>query len=185
MTDPIAGWLARAADVCRELAAQHADLAAYTAAGSGGGASDGIGIRGTKIDPDIPIRPEVVDLRAAIEADARRYADLARGTLRLGPASAFTTAGRLDIVAGSLPDLHAADPTLTAEVVERMWDHHRAACRVVEPPRGLRPFRIGEACPACGFAALWVDPHGWRIGCGMPNCRRVYGVAEPVLASTI
>ncbi|MCY4726726.1 hypothetical protein NYO98_10590 [Nocardioides sp. STR2] len=178
----MAGWIARAAAVCRELAAQHADLGAYVAHGTRPGPpSDGVGIRGTRIEQPVPIDVEVVDVRRAIETDARRYADLARGTLRIKGAMSTTTAGRLGVVADRLPDLHAADPDLAAEVVEKVWDHHRIASRIVEPPRGLRPFRIEETCPACGMPSLWVDPAGWRIGCGMPSCRRVWGVADPIL----
>jgi hypothetical protein len=180
----VAGWIARAATTIRELAAQHADLAGHVAAGSGSGSSDGVGIRGTKVEPDLPIRPEVVDLRAAIEKDAGRYAALVRGTLRGTVAVPPGTAGRLGLIADNLAAVNDADDALASEVIEAMWDHHRSASRVVEPPRGLRPFRIEDPCPLCGFASLWVDPKGWRIGCGMPGCRHVWGVADPVLAST-
>ncbi|GAA4680203.1 hypothetical protein [Nocardioides nanhaiensis] len=176
----IGAWIARGAATMRELAVQHAALAAHVTPGGGGG--DGTGRSATTVHQAAPVRLEVVDLRAAIAADARRYAGLARGTLRGGVDTVNTTAGRLGEIAAALPDLHATDPNLAAEVIERMWDHHRDASRVVEPPRGLRPFRIEETCPECGIAALWVDPKGWRIGCGMPSCRRVWGVHEPVLA---
>lgn len=179
----IGSWIARASATARELAAQHASLAAFVAAGSGRGPSEGVDIRGTKVHPDIPIRAEVVDVRAAIEGDARRYAALTRGTLR-HQQNPPTTAGRLGVIAACLPDLHAADPALAAEMVEALWEHHRRASRIVDPPRGLRPFRIDDPCPECGHESLWVDPKGWRIGCGMPSCRCMWGVADPVLKVT-
>jgi len=179
----VAGWISRAATTIRELAAQHADLAGHVAAGSGSGASDGVGIRGTKVAPDLPIRPEVVDLRGAIERDAKRYASLVRGTLRGTVTVPVGTAGRLGMIAEHLAAVHVEDGVLAAEVIEAMWDHHRDASRIVDPPRGLRPFRIEDPCPVCGFPSLWVDPKGWRIGCGMPSCRHIWGVADPVLAS--
>ncbi|MFT4288145.1 hypothetical protein [Nocardioides sp.] len=183
MSDPVAAWLSRAADTCRQLAGQRREMDAYTVGGRGG--HDITGRRGTKVWPDLPINVGPIDLMDEIDSTVRRYADLTRGTLRLGFGNGpGDTSTNLSIIADNLTSLNDEDPTLTAEVVEAVWTMHRRASRIVDPPRGRVPFRIVDTCPECGFESLWFDPNQWLIACGMPHCRHVWGPAEKVLRTS-
>lgn len=178
----IATWLKRTAEQARTLGDQWDELAGFVI--PGGGAGDGTGRAATKVHAAAPIRVEVVALRDDIAAMARRYYSLVRGTLRMGVAPKGGNAPTwLRFIAGALPRLHAEDADLCEEVADAIWSHHRKAARIMDPIQGTvrRPFRIDDPCPACGEMSLWVDPAHWRIGCGMPACREVWGIGEPVL----
>lgn len=183
MTDDdraVQSWLKRAGNVCGIVATQRREMDAYGSLGAGG--ADNMGRTATRVWPGLPINVGPIDLMAEIDATAKRYADLTRGTLRLGLSTGAREAGSdLRTISSNISDLWLSDPDLTREVVGVVWGLHRKASRLIDPPTGKRPFRIEEACPTCGLPSLWFDPETWRIACGMPACRSVYGVGEPVL----
>lgn len=181
----ITTWLGRTSEKATELASQWSDLAGFVIPGGGGG--DGTGIRATTVHAAAPIRIEVVALRDDIAAWSAQIQPLVYGTLRMGLVPRGTdTPTRVRFVGHVLPRLYAEDEALCEEVAAAIWDMHRKAAGIIDPIRGTirRPFRIDDPCPACGELALWVHPARWLIGCGMPACREVWGIDQPVLVGS-
>lgn len=176
----VAAWLRRSGETARALAGQYADLAALVAAGSGAGDDSGVHVKA--VDAPLPVRVDVIDLRADIAGAAEKYAGLVRGTLRMGSGGTADVGGRLRFIGGALTHLWEADPDLTQETVAAVWGLHRSAWSVINPTRRVRPFRSdreGDVCPECG-SALFVWPKEWLLACG--PCGLSWGIGAPVVA---
>ena len=169
-------WLGRTVTAVRDLGPTYVDLSQATAA-TGSGVADDSGIRGSKVHAPAPIRVEVIDALADIRQFATRYADLARGTLRMGDLELAGTGRRLTFVADVLPRLDAADPNVVDDLAAAVWDISRTARRLLDaPPR--RPYRTEAPCPVCGAMSMWVDPQHYRVACGMPGCTVTWGIEK-------
>jgi hypothetical protein len=178
----LAAHIARTAARLEVLAERYAELRSMLAAGQEGKPADGIVSRGPA-GPRVPIRVEVLDTMAEIDAFLAGLLPLVRGVLRLGVGAgqwamstkdggdARTARVRSGLVflAASLPTVYAEDPTLGDDVSRGAWQLERRAGWIFGDRS--RPFALTEPCPACQVPALWVVPERMAIVCGNPACR--------------
>lgn len=180
-------WLADAANATQRVRDQYIELADHVETVT---VVDHSGIRSPSVNPSLPINASVIDLRAAIDKHAAKYAGRVYEALRMGVEGGLLgTDTRLRFLAGVLPRLHAADADLCAEVVGRTWRLHNRATNLLDPPTEKKPFAVDDLCPECGLMSLWVVPADWTIVCAMPDCghrRTIPGtVTEPLPDSPI
>ncbi len=181
--DPMGRWRDRTASTIRSLAGDWVTLARFVQVGGGGGA-DASGVRTTPTEARIPVNVDVIDLREGISRSVREFVPIVRGTLRMGvePMKSTATPALLRFVAGAFPRLHDTDPCLGDDLAEAMWGFHRRANAILNGvDRTLRPYRLDEPCPQCGLLSMWADPEEWRLGCGMPSCRYVQELGDPLI----
>lgn len=163
-----------------ELAEGYVALSGLIGRGSGG--EPAVGGSGT-VAP-APVRLEVVDRMAEVEALVVELVPLVRGALRmgLGPVGGegprtVRTVRALRFLGASLRAVYEADPVVGERVTDGLW---RARARVrVLTGEGRVPFRLAAACGECGAAEVWVRPDRWRSRC------RACGHVEAASASTV
>jgi hypothetical protein len=124
--------------------------------------------------PRLPLRVDVLDTMAEIEAYLRELVPLVRGTLRLGtngrpPADRGrrVRAGLLFLASG-LAGVYAEDPSLGDDVSRGAWQLERRAGWIFGDRS--RAFALSEPCEVCGVPALWVVPERMMVRCGNPAC---------------
>lgn len=82
--------------------------------------------------------------------------------------SAPRTIARLRWLAGNLERVDRADTSIAGQIARNAWRTVRGLGP--DAQQGGQAFPLDQACPECGYTALWADPASWRVACGMPEC---------------
>lgn len=166
--------IARSVDALRDLADRYGSLDVRPIVGR-------VPV-GPGYGPKEPLRLEVIDAAAKVDAFVSEYAPLVWGALRLGLYSGTDTVGGLARIAENLAGVYVEDRELGQQIARTGWRLRWQVGIVtgVEVPAA----RLQVACPECEAASLWWAPESGDVRCGNPECGAQWDLVDSALAWT-